>query len=111
MMKVMGAVREPGGSRGVRGGPLRDLTDPTTYRAAAYVLLTLPVGLLVATLLTVVIAGGLLTLPLLIGAPALLGAVWLVRTLGDLQRGLAGVLGVRFARPAPVAYAGVLAWL
>ncbi|MCD0167591.1 histidine kinase, partial [Deinococcus sp. 12RED42] len=81
MMKVMGAVREPGGSRGVRGGPLRDLTDPTTYRAAAYVLLTLPVGLLVATLLTVVIAGGLLTLPLLIGAPALLGAVWLVRTL------------------------------
>lgn len=111
MMKVMGAVRERGGSRGVRGGPLRDLTDPATYRAAAYVLLTLPVGLVVAALLTVVIAGGLLTLPLLIGAPALLGALWLVGALGDVQRALAGVLGVRFTRPPPPAYPGVLAWL
>ncbi|WP_189064972.1 sensor histidine kinase [Deinococcus seoulensis] len=111
MMKVMGAVREPGGSRGVRGGPLRDLTDPGTYRAAAYVLLTLPAGALVAALLTVVVAGGLLTLPVLIGAPALVGAVWLVGALGDVQRRLAGVLGVSFTRPAPGSYAGVLAWL
>ncbi|MFT2720644.1 sensor histidine kinase [Deinococcus sp. A31D244] len=111
MMKVMGAVREPGGSRGVRGGPLRDLTDPGTYRAAAYVLLTLPVGVLVAVLLTVVVAGGLLTLPVLIGAPALVGAVWLVGALGDVQRWMAGVLGVSFARRLPASYAGVLAWL
>ncbi|MCD0175937.1 sensor domain-containing protein, partial [Deinococcus sp. 14RED07] len=107
----MGAVREPGGSRGVRGGPLRDLIDPGTYRAAAYVLLTLPVGVLVAVLLTVVVAGGLLTLPVLIGAPALVGAVWLVGALGDVQRWLAGVLGVSFARRLPASYAGVLAWL
>ncbi|GAA0498178.1 sensor histidine kinase [Deinococcus depolymerans] len=100
-----------GTPRRARGGPLRDLFDPTTYRAAAYVLLTLPVGALVAALLTVVVTGGLLTLPLLIGAPALVGAVWLVGALGDLQRAAAGVLGVTFRRPVPASYAGVLAWL
>ncbi len=95
-----------------REGPLSDLLDPHTYRAALYILLALPMGVFTAGLITGGVVGGLLTLALLIGAAFLLGSLWLVGGLGDVQRALAGVLGVTFAppplRPAP---RGTLAWL
>lgn len=95
-----------------REGPLTDLLDPRTYWAALYIGLSLPLGLLVFGLLTSGAVMGVLTLPLLVGAALLLGTLWLVPGLADLQRWLAGLLGVRFSRrsPPPV-YAGVLPWL
>lgn len=94
------------------GGLLADLRDARTYLVLAYVLLALPVGLVVLTLLFTGVVGGVLTLPVLVGAGLLLGSLWLVGGLGDVQRVMAGLLGVRFARPPlPPAYPGVLAWL
>lgn len=109
MMVRMRSERIQGGQR---EGVLADLLDPHTYRAALYILLALPMGVFTAGLITGGVVGGLLTLALLIGAAFLLGALWLVGGLGDVQRALAGVLGVSFAppplRPAP---RGTLAWL
>ncbi|KQR04457.1 sensor histidine kinase [Deinococcus sp. Leaf326] len=95
-----------------REGPLSDLWDPQTYRVALYVLLALPVGGAAAALLTGGVVVGLLTLPVLVGAALLLGSLWLVGGLADVQRTLAGLLGVGFVRPALApAYTGVLPWL
>ncbi len=104
--------RPPHPIRPARPAALADLLDPGTYRAAAYVLLSVPLGGLVAALLTGAVLAGLLTLPVLVGALFLLGALWLVGALGDLQRALVGVLGVRFARPGPARPGGgLLGWL
>lgn len=94
------------------GGLLAELLDPRTYRAALYVLLALPVGAVVFVMLIVGAVLGVVTLPLLMGAFFMLGALWLVGGLGDLQRTLAGLLGLRYARPPlPPAYPGLLAWV
>ncbi|MHA0034084.1 sensor domain-containing protein [Deinococcus sp. PESE-38] len=93
-------------------GLLGDLLDPLTWRTALYVLLAFPLGALTATLLTSGVVMGVLTLPVLLGAVLLLGALWLVGGLADVQRGLARLLGVTFPRPAlPPSYTGVLPWL
>lgn len=93
-------------------GLLGDLLDRHTWGTAAYVLLAFPAGLLAATLLTGGVVVGVLTLPVLLGAALLLGSLWLVGGLADVQRGLARLLGVTFARPAlPPTYTGVLPWL
>ncbi|MFC5848644.1 sensor histidine kinase [Deinococcus petrolearius] len=95
-----------------REGPLSDLLDPHTYRVALYVLLALPLGGAAAALLTGGVVAGLLSLPVLVGTALLLGALWLVGGLADVQRVLAGLLGVGFVRPALApAYTGVLPWL
>lgn len=95
-----------------REGPLADLLDPRTYRTALYVGLSLPVGGLVFALLTSGLLTGVVTLFLLIGVPLLLATLWLVPALADVQRWLAGLLGVRFSRRTPPAvFAGVLPWL
>ncbi|GGR78867.1 sensor histidine kinase [Deinococcus sedimenti] len=105
-----GRPTRPG--RPARPPVLGELLDPATYRAAGYVLLSVPVGGLIAALLTASVLGGLLTLPVLIGALFLVVALWLVGALGDLQRILAGLLGVRFVRPAPpLSTGGLLGWL
>ena len=93
-------------------GLLGDLLDPLTWRTALYVLLAFPLGALAATLLTSGVVLGVLTLPVLLGAALLLGALWLVGGLADVQRGLARLLGVTFAPPAlPPSYTGLLPWL
>ncbi|QFP76173.1 sensor histidine kinase [Deinococcus sp. AJ005] len=95
-----------------RGGVLSDLLDPHTYRAALYILLALPMGAFTAGLITGGVVGGLLTLAFLVGAAFLLGSLWLVGGLGDVQRALAGVLGVTFAPPPLLPpHRGTLAWL
>ncbi|EYB67330.1 sensor signal transduction histidine kinase [Deinococcus phoenicis] len=95
-----------------REGPLADLLTARTYRTALYVGLALPLGGLVFGLLVGGAVAGVLTLPLLVGAALLLGTLWLVPGLADVQRWLAGLLGVRFSRRVPPpAYAGVLPWL
>ncbi|GMA16716.1 sensor histidine kinase [Deinococcus metallilatus] len=98
--------------QGRREGPLTDLLASRTYRTALYVALALPLGGLVFGLLVGGALAGVLTLPLLVGAAFLLGTLWLVPGLADVQRWLAGLLGLRFSRvtPPPV-YAGVLPWL
>ncbi|UBV43343.1 sensor histidine kinase [Deinococcus taeanensis] len=110
MMKVMdpSPIRAP---QSARGGLLGDLLDLSTYRAALYVLLSVPLGGTVAGLLTAAVVGGLLSLPVLVGALLLIGALWLVGALGNLQRVLAGILGLRFARPAAPAPQALLLWL
>ena len=110
---MMGLVATKEELRAVRReGPLSDLLDARTYRVALYLLLALPVGLAVAALLTGGVVLGLLSLPVLVGAAFLLGALWLVGGLADVQRLLARLLGVRFARPALTpAYTGLLPWL
>lgn len=95
-----------------REGLLADLLSARTYRTALYVGLALPLGGLVFGLLAVGALAGVVTLPLLVGAAFLLGTLWLVPGLADVQRWLAGLLGVRFSRRAPPpAYAGLLPWL
>jgi signal transduction histidine kinase len=95
-----------------RAGPLADLLDGHSYRVALYLLLALPLGGVVSLLLVGGTALGLLTLALLVGAAFLLGTLWLVPGLADVQRWLAGLLGLRFSRRSPPpAYAGVLPWL
>lgn len=112
MIRVMD---QGGPTRPARPAPrhaLAELLDPATYRAAAYVLLSVPAGALVAALLTAAVLVGVLSLPVLIGALFLIGALWLVAALGDAQRALMGVLGVRFARPgAALRPGGLLGWL
>ncbi|WP_394649738.1 sensor histidine kinase [uncultured Deinococcus sp.] len=110
---MMGWMEERDELRAMRReGPLSDLGDPHTYRVALYVLLALPVGGAAAALLTGGVVAGLLSLPVLVGAALLLGALWLVGGLADVQRVLAGLLGVGFVRPALApAYTGVLPWL
>ncbi|GGK93835.1 histidine kinase [Deinococcus radiotolerans] len=104
--------RPPQPTRPARAHVLAELLDPSTYRAAAYVLLSVPAGALVAALLTATVLGGVLTLPVLVGALFLIAALWLVTALGDVQRALTGVLGVRFARAAPgLSSGGLLGWL
>lgn len=109
MMDVMSASPPESGRR---EGPLADLLAARTYRTALYVGLALPLGALVFGLLVGGAVAGVLTLPLLVGAAFLLGTLWLVPGLADVQRWLAGLLGLRFSRvtPPPV-YAGVLPWL
>ncbi|MFD2609917.1 sensor histidine kinase [Deinococcus taklimakanensis] len=114
MERVEHTPRTSGGGvrNGEHAGLLADLRDAMTYRAALYLLLALPLGGVVAALLTAGVVGGLLTLPLLFGAGLLLGTLWLVGGLADVQRVLAGLLGASFPRPAlPRAYAGLLPWL
>lgn len=95
-----------------REGWLSDLLEPLTWRTALYVLLAFPAGVLVALLLVSGVAFGVLTLPLLFGAALLLGALWLVGGLADVQRALARLLEVEVPRPALApAYTGVLPWL
>lgn len=103
--------RPPHPIRPPRFPALADLLDPGTYRVGAYVLLSVPLGGLVAALLTGAVLAGVLTLPVLVGALFLLGALWLVGALGDMQRALVSVLGVRFVRPAQPPTSGVLGWL
>lgn len=107
MMDVMTSPLSP-----PRSGPLADLLDGHSYRVALYLLLALPLSGMVFGLLVVGALLGVLTLPLLVGAALLLGTLWLVPGLADVQRWLAGLLGLRFSRRAPPpAYAGVLPWL
>lgn len=95
-----------------REGLLSDLRDPLTWRTALYVLLAFPAGVLVMGLLSAGTVLGVLSLPLLFGAALLLGALWLVGGLADVQRFLARLLGLHLARPAlSPAYTGVLPWL
>lgn len=104
------SLSAPQGDR--REGPLADLLSPRTYRTALYVGLALPLGALVFVLLAAGMLAGVFTLPLLVGAAFLLGTLWLIPGLAEVQRWLAGLLGVRFSRRAPPpAYAGVLPWL
>ena len=111
MMERMSDGAAGEGSLARPGGLLAELLDPRTYRTALYLLLALPAGVLVTGLLVGGVVGGVLTLWLLVGAAFLLGTLWLVGGLGDLQRLLAGLLGLSFARPLPPEYPGVLAWL
>lgn len=83
-----------------------------TVRVALYIFLAMPLGLLVFSLLLGGVLGGIMSLPVLVGAAMLLGTLWLVGGLADVQRWLARLLGVRFSRPAwPPTYAGVTPWL
>lgn len=109
---MMVHVRGHPDRQGRREGVLSDLLDLHTYRAALYILLALPMGTFTAGLITGGVLSGLLTLALLVGAAFLLASLWLVGGLGDVQRALAGVLGVSFA-PPPLTPAprGTLAWL
>jgi|UPI00037953C4 signal transduction histidine kinase len=98
--------------RGVWHRLFADVIDPYAFRVALYVLLALPAGGLVVGLLTVGVVGGVLTLALVVGAALLLGALWLVGGLADVQRVLAGLLGVSFVRAGPLpAYTGVWPWV
>ncbi|MFB9992850.1 sensor histidine kinase [Deinococcus oregonensis] len=102
----------PAARRGVWHRLFADVLDPYAFRVALYVLLALPAGGLVVGLLTVGVVGGVLTLALVVGAALLLGALWLVGGLADVQRVLAGLLGVSFVRPPPPpAYTGVWPWV
>lgn len=108
-MERMGEVA---GQVGRREGWLADLRDARTYRLALYIFLSVPAGLVVLTLLALAVTVGVLTLPILIGAALLLSALWLVAGLGEVQRVMAGLLGVSFARPPlPPSYPHVMAWL
>ncbi|THF68240.1 sensor histidine kinase [Deinococcus sp. Arct2-2] len=108
----MTAPPPPVSSPAPRRGLLADVLDPYAFRVALYVLLALPAGGLVVGLLTVGVVGGVLTLALVVGAALLLGALWLVGGLADVQRVLAGLLGVTFVRAGPPpAYTGVWAWV
>jgi len=107
MMDVMTSPLSP-----TRSGPLADLLDGHSYRVALYLLLALPLGGLVFGVLVAGALVGVLTLPLLVGAALLLGTLWLVPGLADVQRWLARLLGLRFSRRTPLpAYAGVVPWL
>ncbi len=102
----------PAARRSVWRRLLADVLDPYAFRVALYVVLALPAGGLVVGLLTVGVVGGVLTLALVIGAALLLGALWLVGGLADVQRVLAGLLGVSFVRAGPPpAYTGVWPWV
>jgi signal transduction histidine kinase len=102
----------PASSPAPRRGLLADVLDPSAFRVALYVLLALPAGGLVVGLLLVGVVGGVLTLALVVGAALLLGALWLVGGLADVQRVLAGLLGVSFVRPPPPpTYTGVWPWV
>ncbi|WP_309570894.1 sensor histidine kinase [Deinococcus sp.] len=90
---------------------LTDLRAPRTWRTALYLLLSLPAGVLSFGLLAGSVIGGVLTLPLLVGAAILLGSLWLVGGLGDLHRVMSGLLGVQFARGLPPLSGGLLTWL
>lgn len=94
-----------------RPGLLADLWDAQTYRTALYVALALPLGALGAGLLLGGALAGVVTLPLLIGAGLLLGTLWLVPGLADVQRRLARLLGLHFAAAAPPPPGGVSGWL
>ncbi|WP_264776742.1 sensor histidine kinase [Deinococcus aetherius] len=110
MMEAMTLPPAPGRAR--REGPFSDLLSVRTYRVALYVALALPLGGLVFLLLAVGTLSGVLTLPLLAGAALLLGTLWLVPALAEVQRWLAGLVGVRFSRVLPPpTHAGVLPWL
>lgn len=108
-------VRMDGGAASTdpdrRNSLLAEWRSPRTWRTALYLLVALPAGLLVSTLLVGSVIGGLLTLPLLVGAGVLLGALWLVGLLGDLHRVLAGLLDIHFARPLAPVSGGLLSWL
>lgn len=95
-----------------REGVLGDLLDPLTWRAGLYVLCALPAGGLVMGLLVGGGVAGVLTLPLLVGAALLLGVLWLIGGLADVQRALGRLLGLHFPRAALApAYTGLLPWL
>ncbi|MDV6374687.1 sensor histidine kinase [Deinococcus sp. ZS9-10] len=95
-----------------REGVLSDVLDLHTYRAALYIFLALPMGAFTLGLIGGGVVSGLITLAVLVGAAFLLGALWLVGGLGDVQRALAGILGVTYAPVLmPPVYRGTLAWL
>ena len=95
-----------------REGLLTDLLDPRTYRVALYIGLSLPLSGLVFVLLTGGLLLGVLTLAFLIGVPLMLGTLWLVPALADVQRWTARLLGVHFSRRTPPpSFTGVLPWL
>ncbi|GHF75529.1 sensor histidine kinase [Deinococcus ficus] len=100
-----------GAARPERGGVMADLLDARTYRAALYVLLAFPVGVVCFGVLLCGVLLGVVTLPLVVGAGFLLASLWLVRGLADLQRWMAALVGVRFEPRLPRAYSGVLPWL
>ncbi|MDL2343935.1 sensor domain-containing protein, partial [Deinococcus sp. MIMF12] len=99
-----------------RPGLLADLRDAQTYRTALYVGLALPLGALGAGLLLGGVLAGVVTLPLLIGAGLLLGTLWLVPGLADVQRRVARLLGLHLvlqhrAPAGPLPPGGVGGWL
>ncbi|MFC3835582.1 MULTISPECIES: sensor histidine kinase [Deinococcus] len=109
MMVPMDTAAPPSPAR--PGSLLTELRAPRTWRTAIYLLLALPAGLFASALLAGGVIGGVLTLPLLVGAAVLLGCLWLVGAIGELHRVLAGLLGVYFARPLPPVSGGLLTWL
>ncbi|WP_291424811.1 sensor histidine kinase [Deinococcus sp.] len=110
MMGAMGLREELQAVR--REGPFSDLLEARTYLTTLYIFLSLPAGTAIWVLLLGGVVVSLLTLPLMVGAPLLLGVLWLVGALAEVQRTLAGLLGLEFLRPAlPPVYAGVTPWL
>lgn len=74
------------------------VVDPQTYRNAAYLLLTFPLGLLYFTAIVSGGAAGVGTLPLLVGIPILVGVLAVVVHLAELEARLAnGLLGTDVA--------------
>lgn len=95
-----------------REGLWADMLNPRTYKVLLYILLAAPAGILISSLITIGVVAGVFTLPILIGGAFLLGALWLVGGLGDVQRFLAGLLGVKFAQPPlPENYPNVMTWV
>lgn len=82
------------------------------YRTALYVLLALPLGGLIVSMIVGGTLLGILSLPLLVGLGLLLGVLWLIHGLAGVQRYFAQLLDIRFMEVVPQpAYNGVLPWL
>ncbi len=86
---------------------LKPLFDAETYRAALYLLLSLPVGLFYVVMLSTLVSIGMALLPILVGVPILLGTLGLARLSGGFERWMVStVLARGIKEPPRVARAG-----
>lgn len=77
--------------------------DPQTYRNLAYLLLTFPLGILYFTVIVSGGSAGLSLIPLLVGAPVLVGVLALAPALADVETRLArGLLGTDVTYETPL---------
>ncbi|WP_135229720.1 sensor histidine kinase [Deinococcus fonticola] len=95
-----------------REGTFSEVLHLRTVRVALYIVLALPLSGVIYGVMFAGVLAGVTTLPVLVGAGLLLGCLWLVGGFAEVQRWLARLLGLRFARPAwPPVYQGVMPWL
>jgi signal transduction histidine kinase len=79
---------------------LRDARNPRTYARILYLLLAFPLGLFEFIALVTLIATGIGTIPTPLGIPLLIGTLFFIRALAQLERGLIGSLvGVEIREP------------